>query len=165
MQFWLLKSEPSVFSIEDLQGSPHGISSWEGVRNFQARNYLRAMQLGDFGFFYHSSCTPPGIVGVIQIVKSAHPDPTAWTPTSPYYDPRSTPEAPLWVQVDVQLVSVWKEFLSLEQLKAHSAELGDFALLRRGNRLSVLPVTLFQWERMHHLAGAPFVGLKAARVS
>jgi predicted RNA-binding protein with PUA-like domain len=153
MQYWLLKSEPSVFSIEDLHRAPQQISRWEGVRNFQARNYLRTMQVGDYAFFYHSSCTPPGIVGVVQIVKAAYPDDTAWTSNSPYHDLRSTQAVPIWVQVDVKLVSIWKSCFFLEALKSHAALLGEFPLLRRGNRLSVLPVTPSQWMYIHELAG------------
>jgi predicted RNA-binding protein with PUA-like domain len=152
MQHWLLKSEPSVFSIEDLERIPQQTSRWEGVRNYQARNYLRAMQVGDLGFFYHSSCTPPGIVGEVRVVRAAYPDDTAWAPASPYFDSRATPEAPIWAQVDVQLVSVWRQPLSLEVLKAHAASLGDFPLLRRGNRLSVLPVERTNWEMIQRIS-------------
>lgn len=152
MQFWLMKSEPSVFSIEDLQRLPQQRSRWEGVRNFQARNYLRTMQVGDRGFFYHSSCTPPGIVGVVEIVRSAYPDDTAWTPSSAYYDARATPENPIWVQVDVQLVTAWKSILSLEQLKSYGTELGAFPLLQRGTRLSIIPVTPAQWVSIEEKA-------------
>ena len=151
MQFWLMKSEPSVFSIKDLQSLPQQRSRWEGVRNFQARNYLRTMQVGDQSFFYHSSCTPPGIVGVVEIVRSAYPDDTAWSSTSAYYDARATPENSIWVQVEVQLVAVWNEILSLEQLKLQEENWGVFPLLQRGNRLSIIPVTPAQWDRIHHL--------------
>ncbi len=153
MQFWLLKSEPVTFSIEALQRAPQQITHWDGVRNYQARNYLRNMQVGDLALFYHSNCTPPGIVGVVRVVKAAHSDDTAWDPTSEHYDPRSTKEVPIWSQVDVQLVEIWKEGLSLETLKSHADTLGEFPLVRRGNRLSVMPVTPSQWEEIHAIAG------------
>lgn len=154
MQFWIMKSEPSVFSIEDLQRLPQQRSRWEGVRNFQARNYLRTMQVGDRSFFYHSSCAPPGIVGVVEIVKSAYPDDTAWTQDSAYYDARATAENPIWVQVDVQLVTAWKSIVSLEELKSYRTELGEFSLLQRGNRLSIIPVTPAQWALIEGISAS-----------
>jgi len=148
MNFWLMKSEPTTFSVDDFAKLPEQISPWEGVRNYQARNYMRAMKVGDQGFFYHSSCPAPGIMGIMQVVKAAYPDETAWDPTSPYFDPRSTRENPRWDRVDVQLVTRLQEPVLLKTLHTLASELGEFPLLQRGNRLSVLPVTEAQWKRI-----------------
>jgi predicted RNA-binding protein with PUA-like domain len=148
MNFWLMKSEPTTFSVDDFAKVPHQISPWEGVRNYQARNYMRAMTVGDQAFFYHSSCPAPGIMGIMQVVKAAYPDETAWDPTSPYFDPRSTRENPRWDRVDVQLISRFTQSILLKTLHTLASELGEFPLLQRGNRLSVLPVTEAQWKRI-----------------
>jgi predicted RNA-binding protein with PUA-like domain len=147
MAYWLLKSEPSAFSIDDLAQAPMQTAMWDGVRNYQARNFLKAMQLGDAGLFYHSSCAVPAIVGELAIVRTAYPDPTALDSANHHYDPRSTQAQPRWVCVDVQLVRRWQMPLTLAQLH-QSVELADFTLLKRGNRLSVLPVTAQQWVQL-----------------
>ena len=140
MASWLLKSEPSCYSLDTLRGKPRRTDHWDGVRNYQARNFLRAMQVGDEGFFYHSSCAEPGVVGVVEVVREAYPDPTAWDPEHDHHDPRSTPERPLWFMVDVRYVRALKHAVTLTQMR-DEPRLADMPLLRRGNRLSVLPVT------------------------
>jgi predicted RNA-binding protein with PUA-like domain len=143
MAYWLLKSEPSVFSIDDLQA--HQTSLWDGVRNYQARNFLRAMQAGDKAFFYHSSCAEPGIAGIMAIAKPAYPDPTQFDPESPYYDPKSPHESPRWDSVDVRFSEKLDAVISLAALKAHQ-ELIDLVLTQKGSRLSVMPVSAAEWK-------------------
>jgi predicted RNA-binding protein with PUA-like domain len=145
MNYWLMKSEPDVFSLEHLQARPAKTATWDGVRNFQARNFLRAMKRGDLAFFYHSSCAEPGVAGVVEIVKEAYPDHTAWDPQSEYYDPRSKPENPTWYMVDVKFVRALKHPVALGAIKA-SAALKKMPLVQRGTRLSVIPVTAQQWK-------------------
>lgn len=145
-QYWLMKSEPDTFSIMDLEKKPKKISSWEGVRNYQARNFMKNhMKLNDKIFFYHSSCEVPGIVGIMKVVKESYPDFTAWDIRSPYFDPKSTPENPRWFMVDVQLVKKFKKIIPLSLLKKQG-QLKDCVLLRPGNRLSVMPVTAKEWQ-------------------
>lgn len=147
MNYWLLKSEPSVFGIDDLAARPEQTEPWDGVRNYQARNLLRdRMCRGDQAFFYHSNTEKPGIVGIVEIVRAGYPDDTAFDPGNKYYDPRSTPANPRWYRVDVELVRQFERMITLAELKEHAEQLGDLALLRRGNRLSVLPVTAEQWD-------------------
>lgn len=151
-RYWLMKSEPSVFSIEDLRAK--GTAPWDGVRNFIARNYMRAMKVGDGVLFYHSSEEPIGVAGLAEVAKEAHPDPTAWDQKSDYYDPRSRPDRPLWDQVEVRWVETFPRLVPLEDLR-RARELRALIILRRGNRLSVTPVTEKQWNRivqMGHLA-------------
>ena len=144
MNHWLMKSEPDTFSIDDLERV--GTECWNGVRNYQARNMIRdEMRTSDLAFFYHSSCQIPAIVGIMKITRNAYPDPTALDASSPYYDPKSTVTNPRWYMVDVHFVRRLKQPVSLHRLKTHS-HLGDLALLRRGNRLSVMPVTGQQWK-------------------
>jgi predicted RNA-binding protein with PUA-like domain len=145
MQYWLLKSEPSVFGIDDLAKRPGKRDSWTGVRNFQARNFLRAMKRGDLSFFYHSSAKDTGIAGIVEVVREAYPDPTALDPKSEYFDPKSTPDRPLWYTVDVKLERKLGRLISLSELKEQSA-LSAMRLLRRGNRLSVMPVEKPHWD-------------------
>lgn len=151
MNYWLLKSEPITFSLAHLQARPQGREPWDGVRNYQARNHLRAMKAGDQAFFYHSSCAVPGIAGIVRIVRDAYPDPSALNPTSPYYDPRSTVDAPRWFMVDVQYERAFEPEIGLQELRAHE-ELLDMIVLRRGNRLSVTPVTTAEWNFILSLA-------------
>ena len=147
MNYWLLKSEPQVFGIADLENAPQRSTSWEGVRNYQARNFLRdGMRLGDQAFFYHSGTAEPAIVGIVAVTRAAYPDETAFDPTSTYYDPTSTLDCPRWYRVDVQLIRRLHRAISLSELKQHRQALDDFILLRRGNRLSVLPMTATQWN-------------------
>jgi predicted RNA-binding protein with PUA-like domain len=136
VQHWLLKSEPDVFGYPDLERL--GVSHWDGVRNYQARNHLRAMQLGDLALIYHSSTKIPGIAGLAKVVNTAHPDPSQFDPSSPYFDPKSQPENPRWVQVSLEPVQKL-EFVSLSSLKANP-KLEGMVVLRSGNRLSVMPV-------------------------
>ncbi|HXI76254.1 MAG TPA: EVE domain-containing protein [Steroidobacteraceae bacterium] len=148
MNHWLLKSEPDSFSIDALKAAPKQTSAWDGVRNFQARNMLRdSMKKGDEAFFYHSSCDVPGIAGIVSIVKDGYPDATAFDPKHHHYDPESKADAPRWYVVDVKLVRKFRRIITLDELRQHAAKkLKDFVLLRRGNRLSVMPVTQKDWE-------------------
>jgi predicted RNA-binding protein with PUA-like domain len=140
---WLVKSEPDTFSIDDLKARK--VEPWDGVRNFQARNYLRSMVKGEEVFFYHSNRKVPAVVGIAKVAKTAYPDPTQFDPSSHYHDPTSDPADPRWSLVDVRFVRRLKREISLDELKANAALLGDFPLIRKGNRLSVLPVTDEQW--------------------
>lgn len=144
MQYWLMKSEPDVFSIQDLQNDAKKQTFWEGVRNYQARNNLRQMEIGDLAFFYHSNANPPGIVGIMKVVETAQPDLTQFDPTSAYYDPKSSPDNPRWSWVTMEFVAEF-EMIPLATLKANP-KLTDFPLVQKGSRLSVIPVTAKQWE-------------------
>lgn len=158
MGYWLLKSEPTVFGLTDLEIAPEQTTPWEGVRNYQARNFLRdGMRRGDQAFFYHSSTANPAIVGVVEVVREGYPDETAFDPASLYYDPASPHDRPRWYRVDVRLVRRLRRPVALAELRRHHDALADFALLRRGNRLSVLPVTEAQWAFVLALADAPAV--------
>ena len=145
-RYWLMKSEPDVFSIDDLKGRPKKTEPWDGVRNYQARNFMRdEMRIGDMILFYHSNCKPPGIAGLAKVVKEAYPDHTAFDKKSKYFDPKSNPENPRWMMVDVQYVKKFKDVISLDELKRH-ANLKDMAVLRKGNRLSITPVAKEEFE-------------------
>lgn len=144
MKYWLMKSEPDAFSIDDL--ARVGREPWSGVRNYQARNFMRAMKTGDGVFFYHSNTKVPGIVGQAEVASEAYPDPTQFVKKSDYFDPKSTREEPRWSLVDVAYKRTFSRVISLEELKANADRFDDFALLRRGSRLSVLPVTPAQWK-------------------
>jgi len=147
MKHWLMKSEPEEFSIEALERV--GKEPWSGVRNYQARNFmLNEMKPGDPILFYHSNCPVPGIVGLAEVASAPYPDPTQFDPGSDYHDPGSKPEQPRWWLVDVGFTRRFKRTVSLEELKAQAEAFGDFALLRRGNRLSVLPVSPAQFKRI-----------------
>ncbi len=148
MRYWLMKSEPSTFGIDDLATSPKQTASWEGVRNYQARNMLRDdMKAGDLGFIYHSSCPEPGIACVMEIVRAGYPDSSAWNPKSEYYDAKSPENKPLWYTVDVRLKRRAKQLLPLAALREHAADkLEGLLLLRRGNRLSITPVDRAHWK-------------------
>jgi predicted RNA-binding protein with PUA-like domain len=146
MNYWLMKSEPDVFSIDDLRERPRRTEHWDGVRNYQVRNMLRdQMKKGDKAFFYHSSCKEPGIVGIVDIVREGYPDDSAWNPNSPYYDPKSMPDKVRWYMVDVRYQRKLRRCITLQELKQHS-ELASLPLLRTGNRLSITPVTPAQWH-------------------
>lgn len=151
--YWLLKSEPSTFSIEDLAHSPKRTTCWEGVRNYQARNFLRAMAIGDLAFFYHSNADPPAIVGIVEVVKAAYPDSFAWRPDSRYFDEKSSRQNPRWVMVDVRLKEVLQMPISLEGLRGVKG-LEKMELLRRGSRLSVQPVRASEWMIILRLSQA-----------
>lgn len=148
MNYWLFKSEPDAFSIDDLAAAPKQTSAWDGVRNFQARNMLRdSIKKGDEAFFYHSSCAVPGIAGIISIAKEGYPDLTAFDAKHDHYDPDSKRDAPRWFVVDVKLKRKFSRVITLEELRAHAAKrLSEFVLLRRGNRLSVMPVSKKDWD-------------------
>ena len=151
MAHWLMKSEPEEFSIDDL--AARGREPWTGVRNYQARNFMRDdMRVGDGVFFYHSNCAVPGIVGIARVASAAYADPTQFDPESDYFDPKSTPEAPRWQMVDVAFERKLPRTISLDELRGHAEALGDFPLLARGNRLSVLPVSNAQWKTILALA-------------
>ena len=147
MNYWLIKSEPDVFGVDDLAARPDRTEHWDGVRNYQARNYLRdAMKIGDRVFFYHSNCKPPGIVGICEVASAPYPDHTAFDPDSKYFDAGSDPADPRWVMVDIRLRRPTKRLISLDELKQHADRLDGFALIRRGNRLSVMPVSKEHWD-------------------
>ncbi len=148
MNYWLFKSEPDTFGIEDLAKAPKRTSAWDGVRNYQARNMLRdSIKKGDEGFFYHSSCAVPGIVGIVTVVKAGYPDATAFDPKHHHYDADSKRDEPRWYVVDVKLKVKFSRVISLDELRQHAArKLSDFVLLKRGNRLSVMPVTKKDWD-------------------
>jgi predicted RNA-binding protein with PUA-like domain len=144
MRYWLMKTEPDEFSIDDL--AKKKVEPWTGVRNYQARNYMRdGMQVGDGVFFYHSSCAVPGVAGIAEVGSAAYPDPTQFDRKSDYYDADSRRDDPRWVLVDVKFRRKLKRVIALTELKDRS-ELEGFALTARGNRLSVLPVTKSQWD-------------------
>lgn len=150
MVYWLLKSEPSVFSIDDLE--KRGTSLWDGVRNYQARNFLRAMKAGDHAFFYHSSCPEPGVIGLMTVARAAYPDPTQFDPDGPYFDPKSPPDAPRWDGIDVRFAERFAAVVPLAALKATPA-LANLALVQKGSRLSVMPVSPAEWKAILKLAG------------
>jgi len=144
VKYWLMKSEPDEFSIDALKQKKS--EPWSGVRNYQARNFMREMRVGDLIFFYHSSCPEPGVVGIAEVGSETHPDPTQFDAKSDYYDPASKPDEPRWLLVDVKYKRKLKRTIALDEIK--QLDLGDFALTRRGNRLSVLPVTKSQWDQI-----------------
>jgi predicted RNA-binding protein with PUA-like domain len=144
MRYWLMKSEPGEFSIDDLAASHNRSTAWFGVRNFQARNFMRdQMAVGDLAFFYHSSCPEPGIAGIVRVSKPAYPDETQFDRRSPYYDPKSVRGAPRWINVEVTLVEKTR-FVPLAELRQHR-ELAGMRVLQRANRLSITPVDPREW--------------------
>jgi predicted RNA-binding protein with PUA-like domain len=145
MRYWLMKSEPSEFSIDDLASAPKKSTSWIGVRNYQARNFMRdQMQLGDLALFYHSSCEVPGIAGIAEVCKLAYPDETQFDKKSDYFDPKATRANPRWVHVDVKLVKKTR-LVPLSELRGYP-KLAKMQLLQRGNRLSITPVDPAEWK-------------------
>lgn len=152
MRYWLMKTEPETFSIDDLASRPEQIEPWDGVRNYQARNFMRdQMQVGDTVLFYHSNCEPPAIVGLAEIASEAYPDPTQFDAAHHHYDPTAKPEQPRWLMVDVRYRRHLKRPLSLAELKRHEPQLAGFQLLMRGNRLSILPVRPEHWDYLKTL--------------
>ena len=151
MKYWLMKSEPGSFSIEDLKKSPKKTTCWDGVRNYLARNYMREMRKGDGIFFYHSNSDPTGIVGAAEVVKTAYPDHTALDPKDKHYDPKSTPENPIWEMVDIRFVRQFVETITLDELRQVTG-LESMELLRKGSRLSVQPVSEKEWGIISKLA-------------
>lgn len=151
-QYWLMKSEPDEVSIDDALAAPGATVAWTGVRNYQARNFMRDdMKVGDGVLFYHSSCPEPGIAGIARVASGIKPDPTQFDPKSPYYDPASKKEDPRWLLVDVQAVRKTR-LLALPELRA-SPELADLVVLRKGNRLSITPVEPAHWRVIEKMLG------------
>ncbi|MDB5964306.1 MAG: hypothetical protein JWQ72_806 [Polaromonas sp.] len=151
--YWLMKSEPSECSVDDVLKAKGATVPWVGVRNYQARNFMRdGMRVGDGVLFYHSSCAEPGIVGIAAVASTPYPDPTQFDPASPYHDPKSTPEAPRWLLVDVKVLRKTRN-LTLPELRAH-AGLEDLLVLKKGNRLSITPVTPPHWRAITQLLDA-----------
>lgn len=144
-QFWLVKSEPDCFSYDDLLAAPRQTTFWSGVRNYQARNFMRAMKKGDGVFFYYSGAEPPGVVGVTEVVREAYPDFTALDPKDDHFDPKSSEDNPIWFMIDLQAKERFDNYLSLNDLR-HVRELETMELLKRGSRLSVQPVSEAEWE-------------------
>lgn len=146
MRHWLLKTEPDCFGLAHLKAKPKRTEHWDGVRNYQARNFMRdGMRKGDLAFLYHSSCPEPGIAGIVKITRAAYPDHTAWDPGNEHFDPKSSPANPIWYMVDVKLEREFKHLLPLSIIKANPA-LKDMLLVQRGSRLSVMPVTTKEWN-------------------
>jgi predicted RNA-binding protein with PUA-like domain len=151
--YWLVKTEPSSFSIQDLAASPRRTTCWDGVRNYLARNHMRAMQLGDEVLFYHSNADPLAIVGVTVVVRQAYPDPTAWDSANHHHDAKASPVNPIWDMVDLRLEEIFPAPLPLDELRKE-AGLAKMELLRRGSRLSVQPVTEAEFRVIEELAHA-----------
>jgi len=152
MNYWLFKSEPDTFSIDHLAAMPGKKDHWDGIRNYQARNLIRdEISKGDMGFFYHSSCPIPGVVGIVTITSDPYPDHTAQDPKSNYYDPKATEENPRWYMVDVKYKKKFKNIITLDKLKSDK-RLADMRLVQRGNRLSVMPVTAKEWSLINSMA-------------
>ena len=144
MNYWLIKSEPDAYSIDDLQRDKREM--WDGIRNYQARNTMRDdMKVGDKIFFYHSSCKVPAIVGIARVASKPYPDPTQFDPDSKYFDPKSSEDEPRWQLIDVQFERKMKRPITLSEIKAHPG-LDDMILTRRGNRLSIMPVAADEWD-------------------
>ena len=153
--YWLMKSEPNVYSIDDLKKERS--TYWNGVRNFKARNYMKEMKVGDGGFFYHSNADPKGIVGLARVRKEAYPDFTQYDKKNKYFEPRATKEKPYWYMVDIEFVSKFKEPATLQELR-ETRELEGMSLLKKGQRLSVQRVTPEEWKKICKMAGAEFPG-------
>ncbi|MDB5908986.1 MAG: hypothetical protein JWP34_3100 [Massilia sp.] len=152
MRYWLMKSEPDEVSIDDVRNSPSGTVPWFGVRNYQARNFMRDdMRVGDRVLFYHSSCAEPGIAGIVEVVSTAYPDATQFDPRSKYFDPKTTAETPRWISVDVKFVRKAK-LVPLSALRTFP-ELADMRLLAKGNRLSITPVEAGEWRFIEAMLG------------
>lgn len=151
MNYWLMKSEPNVFSWDDLKAASEQTTCWEGVRNYQARNFMRdQMRLGDLAFFYHSNVKPQIIAGIAQVVREAYPDSFAFDPQSKYFDPKSSPQQPTWFMVDIQYLQDFTPPITLEELKKIQT-LESMLLLQKGCRLSVQPVTPAEWQTILNL--------------
>lgn len=156
MRYWLMKSEPDEFSIQDLQNRPNQTEGWDGVRNYQARNFMRDdMSEGDLAFFYHSNTKVPGVVGIMRISREGYPDDTAFDPEDPHYDPKSNLDNPRWYRVDVTFERELERVIPLSEIKAYADELEGFPLVRKGNRLSVMPVDKEHWHFVLSLENEP----------
>ena len=146
MNYWLMKSEPDAFGIDDLAALPDQTDHWDGVRNYQARNMMRdQMKVGDKIFLYHSSCKVPGVAGIMSVTREGYPDHTAFDPAAKYFDAKSSPDNPRWYMVDVRLERKLSRLIPLQELKQHPA-LADMQLLKKGNRLSIMPVEAVHWQ-------------------
>ncbi|GGF55237.1 EVE domain-containing protein [Alteromonas lipolytica] len=153
MQYWLFKSEPDVFGIDHLAARPNQTEPWDGVRNYQARNFLRdEVKVGDRVFFYHSSCKTVGIAGIAEVVKAGYPDATQFNPESAYFDPKATQEKPRWYSVDVKYVSKFARVLELSTIK-DCPQITELSLVKKGHRLSVMPVIENEWHTLVALGG------------
>ena len=151
MKYWLMKTEPDVFSIDDLKNGPKKTTQWEGVRNYQARNFMRdEMKKGDKVLIYHSNCKPPGVAGIAEVSKESYPDHFAWDKSSKYYDSKCDPEKPRWFMVDVKYKKKFKEVISLSELKEIKG-LSELLILKKGNRLSITPLTKKEFEIIEKL--------------
>ena len=154
MNYWLIKSEPHVFSFDDLLASPEQTSPWDGVRNYQARNFMRdAMKKGDRVLYYHSSTTPPGVVGIAEVASKPYPDPSQFDPESDYFDEKATQDEPRWVLVDIKAVEKLPRLVPLKEIKAEP-KLSEMKLVQRGNRLSVMPVEKGAFDVIVELAAS-----------
>ena len=152
MAYWLFKTEPDAFSIDDFASRPNQTEPWDGVRNYQARNFLRDdIALGDFVYIYHSSCKSVGIAGVAEVVKAGYPDTTQFDPESKYFDPKSDPATPRWFRVDVKFVEKFEKVLALSDIK-QMQEITELPLVKKGGRLSVMPVTEQEWQQLYTAA-------------
>jgi len=149
-QYWLMKSEPSTFSIDDLKGSRDQTTCWDGVRNYQARNFMRSMAVGDHVLFYHSNADPPAVAGIAEVVKAAYPDPTQFDKKDRHYDPESIPSEPRWDMVDIKYVRKFARPVTLDELRKET-KLKGMVLLKKGSRLSVQPVTQLEWRHIINL--------------
>ncbi len=153
MAYWLMKSEPAVYGIDHLRAQKRRIDHWDGIRNYQARNSMRdQMKTGDLAFFYHSNCSEPAVVGIMEIVSAAYPDHTAFDPNEKHFDAKSDPDNPRWLMVDVKFKKKLKEPITLQAIKAEK-KLADMRLVQRGNRLSILPVTPGEWRHILKMVG------------
>jgi len=154
VNYWLFKSEPDTYGVDDLARAKDATAAWDGVRNYQARNFLRdSIRKGDKGFFYHSSCAEPGIAGVVRVVRGGYPETAALDPKHRYHDPKSDPASPTWYSVDVRLERRIEPVIGLEELRKHArGALSGMLILRRGNRLSITPVTRDEWRFIVSLA-------------
>jgi len=152
-QYWLMKSEPDVFSFDDLWKAPKRRTLWDGVRNYRARNLMRdEMRVGDGVLYYHSNANPPGVAGIAEVVSESYPDPTQFDPKSKYHDPKATPEKPIWELVDIRAVQKGRRFVTLADLKAEP-KLADMMVTQRGARLSVQPVRAAEWRVVVRMMG------------
>jgi len=152
-QFWLMKSEPTIFSFDDLKARPRSTDHWEGVRNYQARNYMQEMSKGDLVLFYHSNCETPGVVGIAEVVREAYPDHTAFDALSNYYDPKSKPDNPRWFMVEVKWKEAFLKMVTLREMR-NTPHLSGMKLLQKGQRLSVMPATKEEFEKIRSLGMA-----------
>jgi len=152
MAYWLMKSEPDVYSIDHLRSQKNKTDYWDGIRNYQARNFMRdQMKKGDLAFFYHSNCAEPAVVGIMEIACTAYPDHTAFNSNEKYFDADSDPDNPRWLMVDVRFKKKFKNPVTLQSIKAQK-KLGNMRLVQRGNRLSILPVTAIEWRHILKMA-------------